>query len=86
MLEQSLGSHEQALGSLKTEYQRKQEELREAEEEVKKLRTAVTKKVQTTYSCEKFLASFWPGSPCSLGTGNEAKDLGFVESCSSQFY
>ena len=45
VLEQSLGSHEQALGSLKTEYQRKQEELREAEEEVKKLRTAVAKKV-----------------------------------------
>ena len=66
VLEQSLGSHEQALGSLKTEYQRKQEELREAEEEVKKLRTAVTKKVQTTYSCEKFLASF-PGFSLQLG-------------------
>lgn len=47
MLEQSLGSHERALGSLKTEHQRKQNELREAEEEVKKLRTAVAKKVQT---------------------------------------
>ena len=48
VLEQLLGSHEQALGSLKTEYQRKQKELREAEEEVKKLRTAVAEKVQTT--------------------------------------
>ena len=48
VLEQSLGSHEQALGSLKTEYQRKQKELREAEEEVKKLRTAVAEKVLYT--------------------------------------
>lgn len=47
VLEQSLSSHEQALGSLKAEHQRKQNELREAEVEVKKLRTAVAKKVQT---------------------------------------
>ena len=47
VLEQSLSSHERALESLKAEHQRKQNELREAEEEVKKLRTAVAKKVQT---------------------------------------
>ena len=45
MLEQSLGAHERALGLLRGEYRRERAELREAEEEMEKLRAVIASKV-----------------------------------------
>jgi len=45
VLERSLGAHERALGLLRGEYQRECAEMREAEEEIEKLRVVIANKV-----------------------------------------
>ena len=45
VLERSLGAHERALGLLRGEYQRECAEMREAEEEIEKLRAVIANKV-----------------------------------------